>query len=144
LSHLRFTPAEYQAVADARHRLDLVHFDPPSFRSILALSVADHSSALAARVLRFTDGQVRLLYDHLRPKPPALPRQRFTPEEWRTLLEACRTFPPSARFARPLQRFLIACFRDWSPELGRKVARMDAGQFEWLLGQVRRRRQGNV
>ena len=137
MNHLRFSPADYRAVAAARSRLDLFGHDLPTFRLALALSLADHSPELAERIRRLTDPEARVLREHLQGEQRESAQRRFGPDEWSALVLASRCLPLSARFARPLQKLLVRYFRDSAPGLARKVGRMNSAQFDRLLDQVR-------
>ena len=131
MSHLRFTPAEYEALARVR-RLDLRGEDIPAFRLLLSALLFDDTPELAQRILRLRDGEVRLIRDHLR----ARKRQSFTAEEWRAIAEACRILPATTRFARPVQAVLARHFRKASPGLARKLGRLSVTQFARVFEQV--------
>jgi hypothetical protein len=136
LSYLRFTPAEYRAVARVCRRLDLGSYNPPTFQRVLALALSDASPGLSDRVSRFGRGEVRLLYDHLRAKTRDAQRP-FPSEEWRKLGEACESVPATHRFAHQVQRAVIGHLRTASPGLCRKLARMSISQFVRLFDRVR-------
>ncbi len=135
MGYLRFTPAEYQAIARVR-RLDLDRYDPHLFRLILVLSLVDAEPELAERIRSLRDGEVRLLRDHLRGEGK---RRSFTDEEWRAIAEACVSVPADARFARPFQPVLVRHFRKACPSLARKLGRMSVTQFVQVFEQAQRR-----
>ena len=62
MSYLRFSRAEYEALADLCRGLDLQALPPDAFRRALVRSLP---GALAARVAGFTEGQLRVLAEHL-------------------------------------------------------------------------------
>jgi hypothetical protein len=142
LTHLRFTPAEYNAIAHVRHRLDLTTFDVGTIRLILVLSLLDDMPLLSDRVRRLKDNEIRLLRDHLRTEGTTPPRRPFSAEEWHALAEACRGVPAGARFARPFQPALVRHFRKASPSLARKLARLSVTQFVQIFEQAQEQQRG--
>jgi len=135
LSHLRFTPAEYECIVRVRRRLDLRGFDARTLRRILSLSLMGEAPALAERIRGLRDAEVRLLRDHLRGERS----QAFTADEWRTIAEVCGAAPACLRFAGPLQRLLVGRLRKASPRLARRLGRMSLTQFVRVFEQAQQR-----
>jgi hypothetical protein len=145
LSYLRFTPADYQALARACRAYDLARLDLLTFRDLLAAAVAGRSPDLAARVGGFNSGQIFLLQQHLRSGEKGGARLALTAAEWRTLAEWCGSAPGSTRFVGVFHRLLVRQLRKAAPGLARKLEGLNAAQLERLYEQVqRRRRQGGA
>jgi hypothetical protein len=142
LSYLRFTPADYRAVARACREHGLAPLDLPTFRDLLAAALAADAPALAARVGGLDAGKTLLLQQHLRGKEPGAARPALTAAEWRTLGELCGAAPGATRFVGVFHRLLVRQLRKTAPGLARKLERLSPAQVERLYEQVRQQRRG--
>jgi hypothetical protein len=146
LSYLRFTPAEYRAIARACRERDLMRLDLSTFHLLLAAALADARPDLADRIGGLSDGETLLLQQHLRTASaaPGVARPALTPAELRTVTRLCAVAPATTRFAGVFRRLLLRHLRKSAPGLARKVARLSDAQFEELFRQAQRRRPGNA
>jgi hypothetical protein len=65
-TYLRFTPAEFRAIARACRRLPLTDNSFRAFKRALAGALAPLAPELAERVARFHSYQAGILFEHLR------------------------------------------------------------------------------
>jgi hypothetical protein len=138
LSHLRFTPPEYQLLSSTFDRFDLGKHRLLAFRRLLAMALADASPKLARRVDRLRQSEAELLYYHFRPRPAAAVRHDMTDQELSLFADACGSVPFPVRFVRPFQRTLVEALEGLRPELAEKVDRMSGYAFvhlyDWAVG----------
>jgi hypothetical protein len=138
LSYIRFTLPEYRTILRLSRSIELLDEDLPIFSVLLVESLAKSWPDLARKVTRFRPSQLRLLFEHVRGRRGSTARCQFTAEERRALGRACASFPLPGRFKRHLRATLVRRFRQESPAIAEKLARLDARQFEGLYEEVRR------
>jgi hypothetical protein len=146
VSYLRFSPAEYRAIARLCGPLDLRQPRLAAFQRFLADSLADTFPSLAARLAGFRRHQVKILYDHLRKSadPAADVPPHFSAEELQTLAAACRPLWGHARFAGLFHRTLVRSLQDSSPGLARKLDLLTRSQFQALCERVQGQHRGSA
>ncbi len=137
MNYLRFSPAEYEAVAGVWQARNL-HSDPPhSFKHVLAKALSVRFPELAKRISRFGKTALRILGNHLRQQQPLDEQHDFSAEEISMLAAAGGGLLCNARFIQALRRTLVQYFHHDHPELARKLDRLSLRQFESLCAQVR-------
>ena len=142
MSHLRFTPAEYNAIAHFCREHHLGGRNQPAFRRLLVESLRGADPELARRVARLGRGKLNLLYWHFRdPVPSVNPRPNFTAQELRLVSEACIAAPFPVRLVRPFKHLLVELFQEDWPELARKLSSLGGHQFERLYEKASERKQ---
>jgi hypothetical protein len=137
LSYLRFTPDEYQTMADLCRWQRLGRLHQPAFRRHLADALKDINPDLAKRIARLGRAKLSVLYWHFRERTLVVksPTQ-FTTQDLQLVAEACVTAPFPVRLVRPFKTVLVELFQDDWPGLARKLARLSGHQFEQLYEQV--------
>jgi hypothetical protein len=132
VSHVRFSPSEYDIIAGLCRALGLCRRPFPAFRRLLLASLADCFPEVAVRVAVLDRPQVALLYHHLRQSPLAERRHGLTPAEVGLVAEAGVPLLSLARFFHPLRRVLVRRLQEGHPELAAKLKRLSLAQFAGL------------
>jgi hypothetical protein len=146
LSYLRLALAEYRAITSACSRID-PRRSRAVFRRELIAALTEDFAFLAGKVAGLRRTQLRLLQEHLRNPPDTSPREysvNLSPDEWLAFTEACLSYPLPVRFIGPFRRMLVELFQDASPELARKLQRLDMHQFEQLYDEAVERKKGSA
>jgi hypothetical protein len=136
--YLRFSPAEYWAIARVAARLDAV----PRLHALKRLFVTalnDTHPALAARVGRLKSRHLWVLYEHLWGRSGPFPPSSLTPQEISTLEEAFGPLLLHSRFRRPLKRALVRHLLEECPALADKLHALSPEQFDDLCEQIRQK-----
>jgi hypothetical protein len=139
---LRFTPAEYDAIAHACRPLQPHGYPPHKLQQFLVAALRSSHPTLAERLARFKREQRRILHQHLWGPPRRARPERLTAQEVETLADVFGPLLFHARFARSLKRAVVFDLLAGAPDLAEKVQRLSLEQFEDLCEQVKGRRQG--
>jgi hypothetical protein len=142
MSHLRFSPGEYQAIREVCQTLNLNRCRPQTLKRILAGSLAALPD-LAGRITALKREEMQLLHDHLRGHSQPQQREELTADEFSLLESACRPLLDHARFLHALKSMLIQHFLPDHPALAAKLVRASHSRFEALCDQVKARREGS-
>jgi hypothetical protein len=137
VNHIRFSPAELDALSRAWQERDLHKHPPHFFKRALVQALGDRHPELAARIARFGNAALRILGNHLRTPQPLDEQHDFTAEEIAVLAAAGGALLFHARFIQALRRTLVQHFRNDRPDLATKLDRLSLRQFESLCAQVR-------
>jgi hypothetical protein len=138
MQHLRFSPAEYQAISRLCRPLNLCRHRPPALQRLLVQSLADTHPELARRLARFRRRELRILHEHLREQRPAAPHG-LSPEEFELLAAPFGPLLFHVRFVRPLKRAVAQQLREAFPGLAAKLDQLSHRQFELLCEEIRAR-----
>jgi hypothetical protein len=133
MSHLRFSPDEYQALSLVCLPLNLTHHRLPSHRlkRLLVTSLAGSKPALAERIAGLRGQGIRLIRAHFRAV-----RHGLTAKEVRLLAEQAGALFLTSRFVLSLRLALVEHFREARPDLAAKLDRLGQRQFEVLCEQL--------
>jgi hypothetical protein len=143
MSHLRFSPGEYQAIREIGRSLNLNRCRPQTLKRLLAGSLAVSLPGLAGRISALKREEMQLLHDHLRGQRQPQPRDELTADEFSLLELACGPLLDRARFLHALKATLIQHFLPNHPTLAAKLVRASLSRFEALCDQVKARREGS-
>lgn len=141
-TYLRFTRAEYQALALACGSLELTDRSFRRLKPFLVASLRDTMPALAQRLALFRSYQIGIIYQYFKDQKRATegrrtPLRRFlSAEEFRAIAEACRGLPLRGRFLSYSRCRLILHFREAAPPLAAKLGSLSERQFERLCQRV--------
>jgi hypothetical protein len=138
MTHLRFSPAEYQAIARLCGPLDLRRSRPQALRRLLVGGLADALPELARRLRGFRRRELRVLHEHLRERQ-ASDEHGLTPEEFETVATPFGPLLSHVRFIRPLKRAVARQLRETFPGLAAKLDHLSQRQFEALCEEIRER-----
>jgi hypothetical protein len=131
MSHLRFSPDEYQALSLVCLPLNLNHRLPSHrLKRLLVRSLADTNPALARRVAGLPGQGIRLIRDHFREV-----RHGLTAKEVGLLAEQAGALFLTTCFVCPSRLALVEYFREARPDLAAKLDRLGQRQFEVLCEQ---------
>jgi hypothetical protein len=154
MSYLRFSPAEYRAIAAACRSVMLSDDFFPAFPAFLATALTDTQPDLARRIARFRRYQLGMLFEDLkgrRPGPGVEPgpgREAaagagydLTGDELEAVAQAGGSFLLLERFRAAYRNFLVRRLGRTAPDLSRKLAGFSDRQIGWLCHQVQGRRK---
>lgn len=139
MTHLRFTPAEHQALLQAARQLDLRRCTPDGFRHVLVTALSATAPALAGRVAWLNPRELNVLRDHLKQRQGKRGAPELTTEEFVSLAGAFGLLLFQARFSRALRSGLLSHLRKSEPGLAAKIERLNPAEFEALCERVRER-----
>jgi hypothetical protein len=128
VTHLRFSPQEYQAISHLCRPLDLHRYPWHALKRLLVYSLAE----LGQRIAQMGREEFKILHDHFRESQRLEGQHELSPEELSVVAQAGGPLLFNARFVRPLKRALVQ-----RPDLATKLERMSHTQFEMLCQQVR-------
>jgi hypothetical protein len=148
MSYLRFSPEEYRVLCRLSEQLPLGGTGLTALRHFLVAYMPLDQLALAKRIARLDNRQMRLLYEHLlgqsQTNAPAGKRPTFTEDELKVISQAIDCPRQPLRFLRLFQWSVVERLSDHSPSLAWKLARLSERQFERLYEHVRGRREGSA
>jgi hypothetical protein len=136
---LTFSPREYQAIARLCRSLD-PRKNTDKLKRHLVQALAPSLPPLADRIRHLRHCELRLIQNHFQ-ECQRTSEHGLSDEEIRSLTEACGNLLCHARFARPLRRALLERLGEHSPDLGRKLNRLTAAQFEMACEQIKQHLQ---
>lgn len=146
LTYLRFTPAEFQAIARVCRPLELTEQSFRTFKPFLVASLRGSEPALAERLGRMRSYQIGIIYQYVKERQGAAGAARSRPlrqllsrEDLREVAEACRALPLRDRFQSYARMRLVLHFREASPPLAAKLTGLSDSQFERLCRHVHAR-----
>ncbi len=148
MAYLRFSPAEYQAIAQRCREVHLREEAFPIFKYFLADAVREYSTALAERVAQFGPDELRLLFRNLRVRkgqaaPPAGAEREgdfgtgLSGLEYRAIAQAGQWFVLRGGKPGSFRAFLVHYFRGLDPALADKLGRLNPRQMKRLYRRVR-------
>jgi hypothetical protein len=148
MAYLRFSPTDYQAIAQRCRDVHLREDAFPIFKYFLADVLREHSTALAERVAQFGEDELRLLFRNLRAQKgmavPAPGQEReggagtgLTSMEYRAIAQAGQWFVLRGGQPGSFQAFLVHYFRGLDPALADKLGGLTGRQVKRLYRRVR-------
>jgi hypothetical protein len=144
LTYLRFTRKEFQAIAQVCRPIELTEGSFRALQPFLVQSLQGLMPDLSNRIDGFRKYQVGILYQYLKERREAggrwhAPEWALSHEELQALAEACSGLTLQDRFLSYSKDFLVLHFRESSPPLAAKLARLSESQFKTLCERVRGR-----
>jgi hypothetical protein len=140
VSHLRFTPPEYETISRVCERLGPDGHQLRKLQRLLVASLASSSPALAERIAHLQPRHLSLLHYHFWGRPEPTRELHFTVEEIKVLADACGKLVFNARFAQSVRRALVPMLREASPFLAAKIQRLSQEELEALCALVKKQR----
>jgi hypothetical protein len=141
---LRFSPAEYDAIALVCRPLDPNRFPPHKLRRLLVEALGRSQPALAERLAHLKPVQVLILHQHFWGTPRPAGQECLTAREVEALTDAFGPLLLHCRFARPLKQALVRHLLRGASDLAEKVHRLSLAEFEKLCQQVKGRLGGDA
>jgi hypothetical protein len=147
VAYLRFTPTDYQTIAQRCREVHLRDDAFPIFKYFLVDALHEHSPALAERVAQFGEEELRLLFRYLRVQkglaaPAPAPEREGTETgvsstEFRAIAQAAQWFLLRDGQPGSFQAFLVHYFRGLDPALADRLERLSGRQVKRLYRRVR-------
>jgi hypothetical protein len=143
MSHLRFSPGEYQAIQETCRTLNLDRCRPRALKRLLTGALASLFPELAERIRMLKQEEMQLLHKHLRGQNPSRQRDELTDDEFSLFESACGPLLDRSRFLHALKATLVQHFLQHHPALAAKLVRAGQSRFQALCDRIKARREGS-